>query len=595
MNFRILLICVLSALFLITTAWGATPPRAQPLSLERPLAFEENRGQFGSRGDFVLAGDGFIFRAGPAPMIELVRRVEQTGEASAHRNPARREVTRIPLRFPGSTAAGEPAGLEPITERRNYIFGNNRKNWHTGVPSYRRVQYPDLYPGVDLEFRVTDSFPEYVFEVSPGADPESITMAFGKGADLALKDDGVLQVQADEVAFEQRAPQAWQVIDGERRSVSVGYRIRGNAVVFALGDHDTTETLVIDPVLDFSSYFGGPEGEGSFGLHTDADGNIYTVGISSSPGLATSGAFEEQNPVIRIGNKSFPFCDDCTDTPPGGSQVERVTTRTTSLAVVVAKFSAGGSQRLWTTYVRTAQPEQFFQMGINSTGVSDTGEAAFALSPVSAGWPTLNAAQEFDDTKSHAYVAKLASDGSDLEFASYLQIGKENGFFQLLRGLAVGPNGEVAVSGAVSADNNLPELNSISGQSCVLNTAMIEFTEPFVTVFSSNGALSFSSCFGGDVRGGSSLTNGRGVDIGNDGRLYVVGTTSMTDFPLANPLQSAPGYPGSRDAFISVIDPSTVPATLVFSTYFGPSAPGSAVRGPSGSSCSSLFSLTDRG
>ena len=196
MNFRILLMCTLSALLLISTAWGATPPRAEALSLERPPAFEENRGQFGSRGDFVLAGDGFVFRAGPAPVIELVRRVEQTGEGSARRKPARREVTRIPLRFPGSTAAGEPAGLEPITERRNYIVGNDRENWHTGVPSYQRVQYPDFYPGVDLEFRVTDGFPEYVFEVSPGADPESIAMAFGKGADLALKDDGALQVQA---------------------------------------------------------------------------------------------------------------------------------------------------------------------------------------------------------------------------------------------------------------------------------------------------------------------------------------------------------------------------------------------------------------
>jgi len=589
MSFRVLLIFALSALFLVPTARAATPVQAESLSLERPAVFEENRGQFGSRGDFVLAGDGFVFRAGPAPVIELVRRVGRTGKGIQGRQAARREVTRIPLGFPGSTAAGEPVGLDPITERRNYIVGNDRENWHANVPSYRRVQYPDFYPGVDLEFRVTEGFPEYVFEVSPGADPGSIAMAFGKGADLTLKDDGALQVQAGGVAFEQRAPQAWQVIDGARRPVSVGYRVSGNTVAFELGEHDPDATVVIDPVLDFSSYFGGGGNEFAQGLHTDSDGNIYVIGQSASAGLATSGAFADQNPVTRSEQTVFPACDDCTDTPPGGSQVERTTTFTRTAAVIIAKFSADGEQRLWTTYMRSSNPDEIFQLGANSTGVSQSGEAAFGLTESNSGWPLANETQQFNSDQGHAYLAKLNSSGSDLVFATYLQISAASGFGGIQRGLTVGPNGEVAISGAVSVDNNFPELSSINGQSCVLNSAMSEFTEPFVTVFSSNGALTFSSCFGGDDRGGSSLEWARHVDIGNDGRLYVVGTTSMTDFPLVNPLQNAPGYEGSRDMFISVIDPSVSPATLDFSTYFGPSAQGSAVQGPGGSSFQAYF------
>ena len=590
MNFRILLICMPSALFPIsTTPWGATPPRAEALALERPSAFEENRGQFGSRGDFVLAGEGFIFRAGPAPVIELVRRAERGGEASGRRKPAQREVTRIPLRFPGSTAAGEPAGLEPITERRNYIVGNDRENWHTGVPSYRRVQYPDFYPGVDLEFRVTDGFPEYVFEVSPGADPESIAMAFGKGTDLALTDDGALQVQAGGVAFEQRAPQAWQDIEGERRPVSVGYRITSSTVAFELGDHDPDEMLVIDPVLDFSSYSGGPGDEFARGLHTDSEGNIYVIGQSASAGLATSGAFEEQNPTLRDEQIFFPFCDDCTDAPPGGGQVERITTFTRTAAVIVTKFSADGGRRLWTTYVQSSNLEELFRLGANATGVSRDGEAAFGLTQTAAGWPLVNATQQFDPSRAHAYIMKLTTDGTGLVFGTYLQTGSASGFSPFLRGLAAGANGQVAVSGAVTQGNNLPEVNSLNGQSCSLNLDLNEFNEPFVARFDGNGTLVFSSCFGGDIRGGSSQEWARDIEIGGDGRLYIVGTTSMTDFPLANPLQDAPGYVGSRDMFISIIDTSISPATLDFSTYFGPSAAGGAAAGPSGSTGQRYF------
>jgi hypothetical protein len=250
--------------------------------------------------------------------------------------------------------------------------------------------------------------------------------------------------------------------------------------------------------------------------------------------------------------------------------------------VVIAKFSPNGSQRLWTTYIRPSNAEENFVLGLNSTGVAPSGEAAFALTEAASGWPLQNEAQQFDPNQGHAYVASLNSDGTGLIFATYLQITGLPAFGAVQRGLAVGPNGEVAVSGAVSSANNFPEINALNGQSCTLNAALNEFTEPFVALFDADGTLAFSTCLGGDVRGGSSLEWGRHVDIGEDGRVYLLGTTSMTDFPLANPLQSAPGYVGSRDMFISVIDPSASPAELDFSTYFGASAPGSAAEGPTG-------------
>jgi len=566
MSFRVLLIFALSALFLVPTARAATPVQAEALSLERPPAFEENRGQFGSRGDFVLAGDGFVFRAGPAPVIELVRRAGQSGQGIQDRQAASREVTRIPLRFPGSTASGEPIGVDPITERRNYIVGNDRENWHANVPSYRRVQYPDFYPGVDLEFRVTEGLPEYVFRLAPGADSDAIAMAFGAGADLSLKPDGALEVQADGVVFEQRAPAAWQVIDGERHPVTVGYRLNGSTVAFELGDHDPDETLVIDPVLEFSSYFGGSGDDRPIGIQTDSNGNIFLIGTSASDGLATQGVFEDTNPPQRTEQVVTRDCADCEDSNPL-NQVSRQTTTVSAFSVFITKIAPDGRSIQWTTYVKSQQSENF-SFGFNSHGVSPNGEVAFGLEGAPAGWPLFNETQPFDPNQSNAYVAKLSADGTALEFGTYLQIG---GFAQ--RGLDVGPAGEVLVVGRVFPDNNLPEVNALPEQSCTLNAATNEFTDAFITLFSRNGSVTFSSCFGGDEFGSEM---GRGAAIGPNGRLYILGYSRAADFPLVNPIQSAPGYDGARPAFISIIDTSTTPAQLDFSTFFGAQQAGSA-------------------
>lgn len=600
MYFRIVLQCVIGALFLVPAAWAKTSPGAETVSVDRPPAFEENRGQFGSTGDYLLEGRGFNFRASTDPVIELYRaervRVPETDpQERAEPSPGLQfdthltDLVRLQLDFIGADAKARARGLEPIGGKTNYLLGDDRENWHTGIDRFARVRYDELYAGIDVEYRVTDRMPEYVFHVEPGADPAEIEMRFSGAESVSLTDAGALQIEAADYTFEQRAPVAWQVIDGERHDVAVGYRVVDGGVAFALGDHDPDAGLVIDPVLDFSTYFGGAEVETSFGVHTDAVGNIYSVGESASPGLATSGAFEDQILTGRAEQIAFPSCDDCTDTPPGGSQVERVTTFTRTQAVVIAKFAPDGGERVWTTYIRTSNPEELFRLGINSTGVSPGGEATFGLTEAASGWPLLNETQQFDPNQGHAYVAKLNSDGTGLVFGTYLQITGLSAFGSIQRGMTVGPNGEVAVTGAVSSNNNFPEVNAVNGQSCTLNAVLNEFTEPFVAQFDADGTLAFSTCLGGDVVGGSSLEWARNVDIGDDGRLYVVGTTSMTDFPLANPLQSAPGYEGSRDMFISVIDPSASPAALDFSTYFGASGPGSPVEGPGGFSFQSFF------
>jgi hypothetical protein len=50
------------------------------------------------------------------------------------------------------------------------------------VPTYAKVEYQQVYPGVNLVYYGNQQRLEYDFVVTPGADPGAITLAFA-GAD----------------------------------------------------------------------------------------------------------------------------------------------------------------------------------------------------------------------------------------------------------------------------------------------------------------------------------------------------------------------------------------------------------------------------
>jgi hypothetical protein len=314
--------------------------------------------------------------------------------------------------------------------------------------------------------------------------------------------------------------------------------------------------------LAYSRYYGGEGLEYTRAVDVDGAGNIYLIGSSGSAGLATAGAFSE-SAGDRTELKSYPTCQDCSDYDGnGGGQVERVRIEAPN-NILVTKFSPDGTNVIWSTYFNL--PDTFTRLGINSAAVSDSGEVVFGIDRAPPGLPLVNPAQTYDANQTNGYVAKLSADGSDLVFATYLNTGSASS--GALRGLAVSSDGRVAVTGSVGTDSSLPELKSIPGQSCTLNAELFERTDGYVALFASNGQLVFSSCLGGEIRDGSSTEGLRGVTFGDDGHLYVVGYSAMTDFPVVDPIQSGKNIAGDREMTISRIDPAS--GALVFSTWFG--------------------------
>ena len=97
----------------------------------------------------------------------------------------RRKGAPLALRFLGANPDAPIRGERPGPGRVNYLLGNDPAKWRTGLRTYGRVVYRDLWPGVDMVFAGQDGKLKYEFLVRPGARVRDIRLAY-RGAKRAL-------------------------------------------------------------------------------------------------------------------------------------------------------------------------------------------------------------------------------------------------------------------------------------------------------------------------------------------------------------------------------------------------------------------------
>src|ERR1022692_533603 len=279
----------------------------------------------------------------------------------------------IQMRFVGATHA-KASALDPLPMRTSYLIGNDPGKWRTDVPSYSRVRYTNVYPGVDLLYHGEGDRLEYDFELAAHADPRRLRLRF-EGADhISIDRGGNLLVGS----LRLNRPVAYQ--DGH--PIEVAFERRGRDFGFRLGRYDRERPLVIDPTLVYSTYFGGSVQDSLGGIAVDGAGNVYVAGTTSSP--------------------DFPGV-----TPPPSSCIHIE-------CVVVAKFNPSGAL-LYTTYVGGSQDQRGGPLAIDASG-----DVYITGSTTSPDFPTVAPLQASLYGPRNAFVAKLNPAGSALIYSTYL-------------------------------------------------------------------------------------------------------------------------------------------------------------------------------
>src|SRR5690242_2771345 len=160
-----------------------------------PLSFEINQGQTDRRVRFLSRGLGYaLFLTGKEVVLTLRKgsptskfagdaadrqlpqvngRLQAAAFTPARANRQSRPTTTevLRMRLVGANARAKISGLEQLPGKSNYFIGRNPAKWHTQIPSYARVKYAKVYPGVDLVYYGNQRQLEYDFVVEPGADP----------------------------------------------------------------------------------------------------------------------------------------------------------------------------------------------------------------------------------------------------------------------------------------------------------------------------------------------------------------------------------------------------------------------------------------
>ena len=492
-----------------------------------PVSFEANLGQSDSAVEFIAHGQNgdLLLARGEAWLTVL-------------ENPGDDAPRRLRLSFVGANTRIKAEGLEPLPGKANYLLGNNPQAWLTDVPTFGRVQYRDLYPGVDLVYYGNQQKLEYDLVVQPGAQLDHIVLQFAGADKMNLEANGDLLLWIGTKSFRHHKPVVYQESGGARKILSGDYVLRSSMQVgLQISNYDRTKPLIIDPVLAYSTTFGGSGTSQGLGVTLDGQNNVYVTGFTTSTDF----------PIFN------PF-----QTNKLGSRSAYVVKFDTNGAVVYATYLGGGVLNDQTTTSTSGQ-------GI---AVDGTGHAFVAGYTTATNFPVKNPYQSTKAALSfggrNAFVTELNPAGNGLVYSTYLG-GTNN---DTATGIALDTNNDALVTGYTSS-TNFPTVNA--AQSVYGGNG-----DGFVTKFSPDGStLIYSTFLGGtsyentDLSSSGNAAPFGAVTVDLTGNAYVTGQTYSTNFPVLNAFQPTNGtsfYGSYGAAFVTKLNPA---GNLVYSTYFG--------------------------
>ena len=488
-----------SSLYVAACVWAiawssAAAPGERPIRLASPpRVFEINQGQTDGAVRFLSRGPEYdLFLTDSALVL------------NGHGGGGRPEA--VILRPRDAERTGEWVGEHPLRGTVNYLRGRESGTWRRGVPTFGSVRRDDLFAGIDAIVYAAGRNVEFDLEMHPNADPRLVAFVVEGARGLRVDERGDLVVTLASSAVRLPRPRAFQVANHRRERVDVSYRLVDERTFGVVVEgHDPGRALVVDPIIEYSSFLGGAGQDFGSKIATDSAGYVYLVGSTQSPDFPTTPG------VVR---------NDMT-----GSDSD----------AFVVKLTPSGDEVVFATYLGGNR----LDVG-EGIAVDDADCVYVAGHTLSEGFPLVNALSSTLGMQA-GFFAKLDANGSELLYSSFFGVGR-------VTDIAVDESRNVFIVG-VGQPGTVPTFNGPT------------WTGPFVAkIHSSGSVLLYSTGLGGTASGRSDS-----VALDASGNAVVGGVTSAADLLVHDALQGA--LRGPMDGFVAKVTSTPSPTLEMGETF----------------------------
>ena len=491
-----------------------------------PVGFELYKSDIGpnpgSKDKFVSRGNNYALFLTPSEAVVTLASNQYV--SNQKNNPVTSSV--LHMQFLGANKSVKLSGQDDSGSKSHYYIGNDPEKWVKDVTRYGKVQYKNLYPGIDLVFYGNQNELEYDFIVASGVNPDIIRLGFTGADKLSVNQQGDLLIHTPAGRVLQKKPLVYQTRNNQKEFITGSYLLLDKQTIgFDLGRYDPDLPLIIDPVLDYTTYVGGSDQDNGTRIAIDQKGYIYITGYTFS-----------------------------TDFPSGAVLGSNISS-------FITKLTPDGTSVVFSLYLGGSGIDRGRDIAIGDDGnIYIVGETTSLDFPVLASAP-----QSQNNGGTDVFLSVLSPGGNHLHYSSYYGgSGYDAG-----QGIALGNNDAVYLTGETWS-NDLPitteafDTRCGSGTTCVTNQNYDAF---FAVLDVLNSNIVYSTYLGG---GADDKGHAIAVDLAT-GYGYIAGQTNSSEFPRLNPILPITSFSGDNlDGFLTVIDPAmTGRNSLVYSTLIG--------------------------
>ena len=554
-----------------------------------PWVLVENQGQVSGPARFAslfgpplwLTDAGFVLRVEPR---STQARTPGSRGWPDRQSSANQIGSHVFLTFEGAESGVLPRGIDRASTEANYFRGNDPERWLTHVPTWKRVRYAGIYPGIDLEVHGDSGGPEYDLVIAPGASPEQVVVCVEGANGLIIERNGTLRIETAGGTVTQTPPHTWEMLPhGMRREIACVFRrIDEKRYGFSAPGRDPARPLVIDPALTWATLVGGTGPEIAHDCAVDPTGAVMFCGQTGSPTTfpVTPGAFDtEANPnseayvaklapdgeglefATFLGGSGFDEQAYAVDHASDGALVIMGgvlsgdfpttpqafdPTHNGGADIYVTSLSSDGSSLLWSTFLGGTDHDGSWAMELDALDrpclIGATDSLDFPLSS--------NAFDTVHSGNSETFIARMGSSGDALDFSSYFGNGGIS-----WADICVTSEGTAFACGTAGSSADLPVTQG------AFDATSNGFNEGFVAGFDL-GAGTITAC---SWLGASLDDSATAIATRPTGEVVVVGQTDSFNFPM--PPGGFQPFKLGEDAFLVAFPPNL--STLLYGTFVG--------------------------